>query len=561
MGIATTRPELRTEAAFGLIEQAPIKFETNNNVCKAGVLFMLPALISQGLLTSGERIYNPLKKGYYGLQHILLLLSFMALCRIKTPEQLKQCKPGELGKLLGLDRVPEAKCLRMKIEEIVKQVKAKEYNLDLAKVWMSDDQCVFFYVDGHVKIYSGEKATLPKKFVSRQKLCLAGMTEYWVNDEKGVPYFMVMGAVNEKLKDALLNQIVPTLIKEATHLPSQAELDANPQLPRFTFVFDREGFDASLFKELWEKYRIAVITYRKNVQEQWDEKDFKPLKTKVVERELTMNICEKKTEIKGMEAREVRKLSENGHQTSVITTNFIIDTKIVAEKIFSRWSQENFFKYALSDYGLDQLVQYGVEEINPELKVVNPLYRKTSNALKKAKEKQARLKAKQMKIVDKSLYQNIDNIKEALENQAKLHDGIQSFQKDIERLQLERSNLASHITVKEMKEDEKYQSIKIESKLFMNTIKIIAYRAETAVANLLSPYYKKEKDEIRMLVKEIIESDADQIPDYIKNTLTIRLHSLSTPRANEAVHKFCQLLNESESNYPGTELRLIFETL
>jgi len=36
----------------------------------------------------------------------------MALCRIKTTEQLRKYSPGEFGNLLGLDRVPEVRCLR-----------------------------------------------------------------------------------------------------------------------------------------------------------------------------------------------------------------------------------------------------------------------------------------------------------------------------------------------------------------------------------------------------------------------------------------------------------------
>lgn len=561
MGIATTRTELRAQAAFGQIQQAPVKFESNHNVCNAGVIFLLPALLAQGLLKSAHQVYSSLRAGYYGLQHILLLLAFMALCRIKSPEQLKNCKPGELGKLMGLDRVPEAKRLRIKLKQIVAQGKAKEYNLQLAKEWMAEEQCVFFYVDGHVKVYHGEKANLPKKYISRQKLCLAGMTEYWVNNEKGAPYFMVMGEVNEKLKDALLNQIVPTLIKQATHLPSEPALDLNPQLPRLTLVFDREAYDAQLFKELWEKHRIAVITYRKNVRDKWEQKEFNSHKTKVIERDITMNICERKTQIGGMQAREIRKLSDTGHQTSIITTNFIIDTATVAGKMFSRWSQENFFRYALQDFDLDRLAQYGVEEVNANLKVVNPLYRKTTYQLKKAKEKLSRLKAKQMKIVNENLDQNIDHLKKILEKQTKLHDSIDNWQKDIERLELERSKIPSHITVKEMETEEKYQSIKTESKLFINTIKMIAYRAESAVANLLSPYYKKVDNEIRMLIKEIIQSDADLLPNYEQKTLTIKIHSLSTPRANEAVSKLCPLLNETQTIFPGTELRLIFETL
>ena len=50
--------------------------------------------------------------GYYTTLQVITLLSFMALCRIKTVEQLQYHPPGELGKLLGLDRVPEVRCLR-----------------------------------------------------------------------------------------------------------------------------------------------------------------------------------------------------------------------------------------------------------------------------------------------------------------------------------------------------------------------------------------------------------------------------------------------------------------
>ncbi len=36
----------------------------------------------------------------------------MALCRIKTVEQLRKHSPGELGKLMGLDGIPEVRCLK-----------------------------------------------------------------------------------------------------------------------------------------------------------------------------------------------------------------------------------------------------------------------------------------------------------------------------------------------------------------------------------------------------------------------------------------------------------------
>jgi len=71
-------------------------------------LLALPALLTLGVLEAGEQTYGTLKKVFYGLRATLLVLAFMALLRIRTPEQLQGHPPGELGVLLGLDRAPWA---------------------------------------------------------------------------------------------------------------------------------------------------------------------------------------------------------------------------------------------------------------------------------------------------------------------------------------------------------------------------------------------------------------------------------------------------------------------
>jgi hypothetical protein len=55
----------------------------------------------------------------------------------------------------------------------------------------------------------------------------------------------------------------------------------------------------------------------------------------------------------------------------------------LAGKMFSRWSQENFFRYMVQDYDMDKLVQYGVEEVDPDVKVVNPSYKNSVYRIKK----------------------------------------------------------------------------------------------------------------------------------------------------------------------------------
>ena len=78
------------------------------------MLLAPPALLAMGLLRHSEKYFD-LPAGFYRLDSIFLVLAFMALARIKSVEKLRYCSPGEWGKLLGLDRIPEAKTLREKI--------------------------------------------------------------------------------------------------------------------------------------------------------------------------------------------------------------------------------------------------------------------------------------------------------------------------------------------------------------------------------------------------------------------------------------------------------------
>src|ERR1019366_6161307 len=76
----------------------------------------------------------------------------------------------------------------------------------------------------------------------------------------------------------------------------------------------------------------------------------------------------------GVWGREVRKLGADGHQVSIVSTNFSGDAASQAVALMARWSQENFFKYMREHFGLDALVQYGTEEMPATVTVVNPAW-------------------------------------------------------------------------------------------------------------------------------------------------------------------------------------------
>lgn len=532
------------------------EFSSEQALCGAGVLFLLPALISQGLLKTKD-VYQLPASHYYGVESVVMTLAFMALSRIKNPEQLKLCKPGEIGRLIGLDRIPEMKCLREKIKLLSEQNQSTQLNNSLIDIWYTQDNqsdADFLYIDGHVRIYYGSKANLPSKFISRQKLCLSATSEFWVNDAQGMPVMMVMGELTEKLQVVIESQIIPRLI--------QAKLVSDNNYPldraQCTLVFDREAYEPAFFQRLWDKYRIATLTYRKNVKDTWNKERFESVDVRVMGQQINMDLCEQKTELGGYVFREVRRHSTNGHQTAIITNNPEIKTKEVAGRMFARWSQENFFRYLIQDYDFDKMISYGIETIDMERVVVNPQYRKLTHQLKKLREKKQRVEAKFYPLVEQAIEEKLDNIPAITDKQMQYKQQIDQLTSQENELIIARKNLHPNIKLAQMPQEKRYNKLKTESKILMNVIKMICYRAESSVASLLAPYLANADKEKRMVVKQIIQSNADLIVDYREQTITVKLYSLAAKRYNNAVENIVQLLNETETVFPGTSLKLVF---
>jgi hypothetical protein len=557
--MGATRVGLRLEAAITGNTVNPVQFEPCQSVGYGGVLFLLPFLLAGGLL-SYQKYFSQRHSGYYDFDSIMLTVAFMYLCRIKSVEQLKHHSPGEMGKLLGLDRVAEARCLRSIIKELSDQEKSAQWNAFLAEEWLNKDDTGIYYIDGHVQVYHGHLATLGKKHVSRQRLCLPGMMEFWVNNANGLPYFFVTGQVNEKLQQALDEEIIPQLNTLAQSKITEEELLADANLPRYTLVFDREGYNPRFFNDIWQKHRVAVITYRKNVKNLWDEAEFAHYEIETEMGTTTMLLHEKEIEIDGVHMREIRKLSPGGHQTSVITTNRKLSILLVALYMFARWAQENFFKYMRQEYDLDRIIQYGIDELDSNIMVVNREYSNLTHHLKKTREKIARRKAQLFSLEEENTQTALEHTSQNLHKQLKLREGLEILAKEEADIIEKRKQQPYKIAIGNMPEDERYNKLKTESKHLQNIIKMICYRAETAFANNLAIDYKKKTNEIRALVKSTIFTKADLVPNYKSNTLTITLYALATKRDNNAIENICGLLNDTETIFPGTNLKLVYKT-
>src|SRR5208337_3384432 len=70
--------------------------------------------------------------------------------------------------------------------------------------------------------------------------------------------------------------------------------------------------------------------------------------------------------------RQITVLRDDGRQTVIVTNRTDLTAVEVVRRLFRRWGQENYFKYMAAEFALDDLVEYGVEEVSQEVTRPNP---------------------------------------------------------------------------------------------------------------------------------------------------------------------------------------------
>lgn len=567
MGYGATRSLERVAAAMGALEAAPVIFEAARDIPQGGVLLALPALLAVGLLRHSEELCA-LPPGFYGQSSVMVLLAMMALARIGSVEQLRYAAAGEWGNLLGLDRVPEVRTLREKLKLLCTEPgRAARWNAVLAKEWIGQHETqpscgLAFYIDGHVRVYHGDLSKLPRHYVPRERFYLRATVDYWVNALDGQPFCYFNQAVDHGLVQAMRADVLPWLTANVTvSAEHEQRMAADPQVPRFTVVVDREGYSPDLFLELQPR-RIAVLTYHRYPEgEDWRAEEFQEQTVKLANGEsVRMQLAERGTRLgrrPGVWVREVRKLGTAGRQVSIVSTNFSGEAVSQAVALMARWSQENFFKYMREHFGLDALVQYGTEEIPATVTVLNPAWQGLNREVrKKHKELKSLQKLQQNVGIEQPLSEAVVRTYE--QHQGNLQESIEQLHPALDLLKQQRRQTPRQIPVQDLPEPDRFTRLRSERKYFLDTIKMIAYRAETSMASTIREQLKRT-DDARALLRQIYDTEIDLMPDLEAKTLTVHLHHLTQAAHDIAVRHLCNELTATETIFPGTDLRLVYK--
>ena len=314
----------------------------------------------------------------------------------------------------------------------------------------------------------------------------------------------------------------------------------------------------TIFKK-WDKAGFDVVTYRKGKYDPWPQECFFEVETTLRGNTVKYLLGERSIELKkGFWMREVRRLCDNGHQTSVMTTRQDLDFIEIARKMFSRWNQENFFKYMRHEFALDHLVSVDVIEADGDRLVPNPERKEKEKNIKKLRSELSKLKVEYGEKAVHNDQKRCPTMKGFNRSNPGLKTEIINLEREIDKAKSELKKLPQKLPLKKTIEKHEMVRLETERKMITDTIKMVGYRCETAMMNLMAPHLKRNNEEGRAFLKSVYELDGDVIPNEQEGTLSVQLHTMATPRSNRALHALCNIMNEQSYVYPGTGLKLVF---
>jgi len=253
-------------------------------------------------------------------------------------------------------------------------------------------------------------------------------------------------------------------------------------------VFDREGWSPKFFREIREQ-DFDVLTYRKGKYAAWARRAFRTVTGVVDGRSVNYELAERSIQLlPGFRLREVRRLCANGHQTAVVTTRQDLPLEVVAYRMFERWTQENFFRSMRQHFALDALVSYAVEPADPERTIPNPARKAAAKALathRAALRELEQTYGQQARTNSEAQRPTMRGFKIA---QAGLNRQITRLEAQCRQLQARLKALPKRVAVKEVMEEAEIVQLAPEAKHLTDTLKLAAYRAETALVRCLTPH-------------------------------------------------------------------------
>jgi hypothetical protein len=223
--------------------------------------------------------------------------------------------------------------------------------------------------------------------------------------------------------------------------------------------------------------------------------------------------------------------------------------------MFERWRQENFFKYMREEFLLDALVDYRIEAEDPTRTIPNPQRRTLDKEIRAARAELATIEREFGAAAADNTEQHRPTMRGFKIAHGKLGKQLRTARERVDKLIEKRRDVPTRVEIRDLSE-QAVVKLATERKHLTDIIKMLAYQAESDLVNLLQPHYLRAEQEGRTLLHELFAT-AGNIK-VTPNELQITLAPLSSPHRTRAASALCELLDQTATVFPGTDLRVRF---
>ena len=391
-------------------------------------------------------------------------------------EGVRRLQTPTAPQLLRAERAPTASGVRRRLWQVASNhAAAVMAGMSERYLWAArgdDDTAAVFYVDNHLRPYSGQEV-VRKGWRMQDRRVLPGTTDYYVHDEDGRPMFRV----DVPSHDSLTAWLPPI----ATRLR-----DALGKDERILLAYDRAGSYPDVIAALRDA-DIELVTYERKPYAQLAEADFD---SGIEIRGEKYRWCEKRLANLGRNRGRVRRIyvrTPDGHQINLLAHSQLGPDDLIGILLgredkndpSGRWRQENAFKHGVERWGMNQLDGRKVALYPPGTIIPNPRRRRIERALTIARADEGRARCALAAL------EPLDRRRERLE--ADLADAIHRRV----HLELQRPLVPKHAPVEdtELAGELVYHTGAL--KMLVDTFRIVAANIEADLAERIVPYLRK----------------------------------------------------------------------
>jgi hypothetical protein len=431
--------------------------------------------------------------------------------------------------LLRAGRVPTASGIRKLLGRLIAQtdggtVLEARVTDRLVKSATSDDGPAVFFVDNHMRPYTG-KRVVRKGWRMQDRRVLPGTSDYYVHDEDGQPMFRFAVTSHDHLTDWLL--------------PAGQRLrDALGPEENSVLAFDR----GSAFPDQLAALRDAnfdFVTYERKPYAELPANAFTPAAIDGEE----VGLHERRLKNLGDSRGRIRRIMvrvKGGRQVSLLASSRLPATRLV-EILWRRWRQENGFKHGVERWGINELDGRHVEPYPPGTIIPNPARRKLDRALTIARDDEgdARRLLARIPVGHPRRERLEEDLADSLERQ-----------RDLEAI---RPLFPTHAPVEETELAGKLVRHTGKLKTILDVIRVVCANAESELAALLAPHMQRPREAKKLVANLFAAPGKVAVSEH---AIHVRLAPAANRSEQAAIQHLFDQLNQRGLVLPSDHKRL-----